>query len=529
MSEAKSQKNRVRSWASLIPKVEALFQNRRNAVLLIVAVTLLLRAPYWFRDVINWDESTFIIMGRSIVDGYLPYTDFWDNKPPLNFFQFAAFLSITGDSIVSIRIWGAIYTAGISIFVYAILARSVSAIFCLSGGLMNVALMSLYWSGQATMSEHLALLPLIMACFILTKSSHPSIKTACAVGFLVSLAVLTRINLAFVAVAIGLIFLLVFRYKDFKTRIHVTISYALSGALPLVFLFLIYWQAGHIHDLWMGMFVVPMAYSSEQESAVSVFFELVDLTIGFSLDSTLRQLIGILFLLGVFLTLRRAWRARDLQSEAILLFLVCSAVAISMTVSGKSFPHYLLQMAPFFCIFAIHALHTIRTRSIVFSVIVLTLSCSAAYHAAKFPGYQTWNLVERLLNGEKVRDGRADWAASRINEQGLKDATILALSYHIVHQFTDTYPLTPLMVHPSNLVNRSILNTLYGPNIEPLDELNRALDQNPTFILVGNSYPYFMKHPEVSAELVSFLEQYRLLGEHQGALLYMRKEHLLED
>lgn len=529
MTEATRQEHLLRAAYALVRRIEAFGESRSSAILIIIAATLLLRAPYWFRDIINWDESTFIIMGRSILDGYLPYTQFWDNKPPLNFIQFAAFLSLTGDSILSVRIWGAIYTATISIFVYLILVRSAPAVFSLIGGLMNLALMSLYWSGQATMSEHLAMLPLIAACFVLTQSRYPSIKTACLVGFLVSLAVLTRINLAFVAIAVGLIYLLAFQYKDLKIRIAVTTGYALSGALPLALLVLIYWHAGHFDDLWMGMFVVPMAYSSEQESPAAVFFVLANLTLGFSLDSTMRQLIGALFILGVFLTLRRLWRTKDLRNEAILLLFICSAVAVSMTLSGQFFPHYLLQMAPFFCIFAIYALHAIRRKSIVFSVIMFSLCCSAAYHVAKYPGYRTWTSVERLLNGEKLRNGRADWAAAQINARGLEDATILALSYHIVHQFTDTYPLTPLTVHPSNLVNRSILNTLYGPDVEPIDELNRALEQNPTYILVGDAHPYFLEHPEVSAELKSYLVQYQQLGEYQGAELYLRKEFVPQE
>jgi hypothetical protein len=41
-----------------------------------------LRAPFCFTDRFNWDESTCIVVGASLLDGHLPYTVAWDNKPP---------------------------------------------------------------------------------------------------------------------------------------------------------------------------------------------------------------------------------------------------------------------------------------------------------------------------------------------------------------------------------------------------------------------------------------------------------------
>ena len=34
---------------------------------------LILRLPFFFPDTIDWDESTLIIMGQGIRDGFLPY------------------------------------------------------------------------------------------------------------------------------------------------------------------------------------------------------------------------------------------------------------------------------------------------------------------------------------------------------------------------------------------------------------------------------------------------------------------------
>ncbi|HCD98775.1 MAG TPA: hypothetical protein DEQ63_05800, partial [Flavobacteriaceae bacterium] len=41
-------------------------------------VAFAIRFPFFFRDYIDKDESTFILMGQSWADGYLPYLTLWD-------------------------------------------------------------------------------------------------------------------------------------------------------------------------------------------------------------------------------------------------------------------------------------------------------------------------------------------------------------------------------------------------------------------------------------------------------------------
>lgn len=81
----------------------------------VIVCTIILRSPNLFPSVINWDESTFILMGQSVLDGHLPYLELWDNKPPLLFFIFALFIGIGGKNIVWIRVAGSLFL-GISAF-----------------------------------------------------------------------------------------------------------------------------------------------------------------------------------------------------------------------------------------------------------------------------------------------------------------------------------------------------------------------------------------------------------------------------
>jgi len=41
-----------------------------------------LRISTFFQSVIDWDESVYLLMSKSILDGNLPYIQVWDHKPP---------------------------------------------------------------------------------------------------------------------------------------------------------------------------------------------------------------------------------------------------------------------------------------------------------------------------------------------------------------------------------------------------------------------------------------------------------------
>ena len=64
--------------------------------------SLIYRLPFWFIDVMNWDESTFMLMGQSILDRKLLYSDLWDLKPPLAFLSVSAIMALLGESIFTL-------------------------------------------------------------------------------------------------------------------------------------------------------------------------------------------------------------------------------------------------------------------------------------------------------------------------------------------------------------------------------------------------------------------------------------------
>src|SRR5262245_53816945 len=76
--------------------------------LFLFIATFFIRFPFFFRDYIDHDESTFILIGKSILDGHLPYDHLWDLKPPLLFYVFAFIQWLVPGSLITIRFFGVI-------------------------------------------------------------------------------------------------------------------------------------------------------------------------------------------------------------------------------------------------------------------------------------------------------------------------------------------------------------------------------------------------------------------------------------
>lgn len=97
------------------------FFHQYPAEIFLFLTTFFIRFPFFFRDYIDKDESTFILMGQSIADGFLPYDRLWDLKPPLLFYFFALIEKVFPHSFVAIRFFGVII-----IFLSAILLMRIA-------------------------------------------------------------------------------------------------------------------------------------------------------------------------------------------------------------------------------------------------------------------------------------------------------------------------------------------------------------------------------------------------------------------
>ncbi len=92
--------------------------------ILLFCFVCLIRAPGFFWTVINWDESIYLLISRSVLEGNVLYTDIWDRKQPLTFVLFAIAQIVFGQTILSIRWLGCIAVATTCLGLVAIARRT---------------------------------------------------------------------------------------------------------------------------------------------------------------------------------------------------------------------------------------------------------------------------------------------------------------------------------------------------------------------------------------------------------------------
>lgn len=227
------------------------------------------------REVIDWDESVFIVMAANVLDGHLPYVELFDNKPPALFFMIAGVMAVFGESLLVVRLFGDVCILASCAAVFAIARRWTDPISAGLGTLTFIAISSAYAFGQHTSSELPATALLMAALWLLLSRRDRLWAVACA-GLLVSLATLTRSNLGVVAVAFTGWLLVAHVRPSFGAHRWAFAAFVGAGAIPPGLLILLYWAADALFELRVSLIDVPFAYAGKQLSVLGALAKHTD-------------------------------------------------------------------------------------------------------------------------------------------------------------------------------------------------------------------------------------------------------------
>ena len=134
-------------------------------LLVLVVLTQFYSITY---EVIDWDESTFMIMANDFYKGNLPYENLWDLKPPLFFIFLGSFYKIFGVSLLTTRLFGDLLIFLSSIVIYFISNKFLNKHLSLLSSSIYIFLVSFNFA-QPTLTEFLATLFLLLAILLITQ------------------------------------------------------------------------------------------------------------------------------------------------------------------------------------------------------------------------------------------------------------------------------------------------------------------------------------------------------------------------
>lgn len=492
-----------------------------------VAVLVLTQGAALAPDVIDWDETTFILMGADVARGNLPYVHLFDIKPPMMFLLLGSVIALFGKSLVAIRLFGDLCLLAACAGTFA-LARARTGTTAAGLACLMVLAMASDDYGLHTGTELPATAALIWALALAVLKPR-SLAAAAGCGLLVSLAILTRSNLAPVVLVFGLWYLVAPFATANGVRRTAVLAYAAAGLIPVVGIVAVYAASGEIDVLRVSVIDVSIAYATDQMSMIDTLKAHIEQYI---VASSIRPMIYIPFTLlagagGLLAVLAqwRAWRGRsgDLPVEGLTLATL-AAVLFSVLAGGAAYTHYWLQLLPLLGV-------------------LVAISIAALMRAGRWQGVAAWLLALAAVGGAlalmaprsvtvlsdfdaAVADERPILAVSRDIRRASGDTRpqIWALHAHLVHWYLDAPLLSPVLTHPDNIVRQPIIETLAANTLVSADTLDRIWAQQPRFIvldqnrslayLTDNGYPidrYLAQH-------------YRVLSRHGSIVAYVRRD-----
>jgi hypothetical protein len=486
-----------------VPDLEAM--TNRGVFLCLFLISFFIRFPFFFRDYIDRDESTFILMGQSWVNGHLPYTELWDLKPPLIFLFFAGIIFIFGKSFIAIRLAGVIAVAITAYFTFMLGKNLSSKKSRFWAGVVCVYLLSLFGSMQGVMSEHLCMLFFMPALYLMTR--HRNIPNMLLSGLLVGITLMIKLNLGYAAVLLGLYLVFDgFRNKQYQKALYAAAAYGLGAGIVIFLTWLPYAMGGQASLWWDSVIIAPLEYASANRNSAGSTLPVV--------------LVTSLFFV---LSFRNRWlRLRDPVIQ--ILTVAIAGVLISFIQGGRVNGHYLIQFHPIFLVLLALVLATaISPLSPGWRKLLLLLLLLAPLET-----YREYIAVarHRFERGEFF-NGEGFTVPAFLEKHHLEKESVLFLEYHIGYWLLDALPPTKAATHPSNLCREELYPFFNTPRKTSMQELTFIMDSiRPTVVVTRAERRIFDKMEEQQNEFMSayLLQHYRIMAKVDGAEIHFRSD-----
>ncbi|MGB3149051.1 MAG: glycosyltransferase family 39 protein [Maribacter sp.] len=460
----------------------------RIVFLYLFLISLFIRFPFFFRDYIDRDESTFILVAQSWVNGNLPYLELWDVKPPLTFLFFATIISIFGKSLFAIRLAGSLLITITAFFTYKIGRKVSTNQVAFYSSIACVALQSMFGSIQGVMSEHICMAFLLPALYIIiTRKNWYWLGFA---GLLMGISIMVKLNMAYTILFVGLYLIYFFiEKKEYTSGLKGVVAYGTGIILIVIFTWLPYYFQ-NLHELWWkSVFIAPLDYAGARRYPIL-------------------KIIPMFLVVGTFFFF--AWKKKllEFKNPAIqILIIAILGVLYSFIKGGRINSHYLIQLYPLLLILASIVLREIN----LINKIKVPVGYLAFLLLLPIESYlEYYNIAKNKIEKGTLYNGEGFSVPTYIQKNNLETNNILFLGYHIGYWLLDKNPPTKAATHPSNLCKDEMFFAYDNPRKTSLEELRFIMEElRPKTIVVRQGKRIFDKKERVENKYMdAYLSKY---------------------
>ncbi len=452
--------------------------------LFLFCVTFFIRFPFFFRDYIDHDESTFILIGKSVTEGHLPYDFLWDLKPPLLFYFFGAIEYVFPHSLIAVRFSGVII-----IFISAIVLMQIAKTIGIKNGFViafsYIILSSLFGSLQGVMSEHVAVFFFLPGLLLFLKNK--TFLNLLLSGILFGCALLCKLNLAYSLLALFL-FYFFFYYRSVRfSSVVKNISFTTTGIIvPFILIATPYILQNKFKLFINSVFMATLEYG--HTTKVPVLNKI----------SEVAWLIALGLLISV---LALKFGEKENKKQAGIFIALLGGTIFSFYSSGAVNGHYLIQVFPFLAIllFGFAIKKELKPGYLKYAMLVLFLCIES---------YKEYNRIFKQYTAHSTfYNGPAFTSVNELKRLKLDNKKIFFADHHIGYWFLHKYPLTKSVTHPSSL-SRPLFFKHFGNTNTSLQELKCIMEEiNPEVIVSRKeSLSFFDKNSEENLYFLSSMK-----------------------
>ncbi|MGD1940894.1 MAG: hypothetical protein ACFB0G_06250 [Leptolyngbyaceae cyanobacterium] len=466
-------------------------------------------------------------MGGSILDGHLPYGEFWDLKPPIAFFSYSLFMMMFGQSITAVRFAGTLCVTAMAFCVFLTVVKRYGRKLGWVASLLSVFMVGQIPTGQATMSEIVALVPISVAFYWVVTNPKPGISKTFGIGALLAIASLIRLNLLYVSLGCGLLLLLVsWRQKlPLAVMFYQQSAYVLGHVTCFLLTIIPYAWAGKIGVWWRAVILAPVSYASAQVVNIqipnwSLSWLLLAHTWGW-----LIPLFGLIY--ALVQVSKSPLSSPDHLGGVTLLFL--ATIALSMLRGGSLQNHYLIQLVPFLSILLVIMLATFKPdcKRLSLSTVGTMATTTVLFFSLTSSVIADYSdLLDKMDSPHGLLQSNLSYkTATYLIEHRRSDESVYMMTDHLVYWLINAPPITPCSTHPSNVVRASLLpfcSSDVAPT--PQSEMNKILALKPDFIVKKSGIPWYLRNEKAVWSVFAhhLQEQYTLVAKQGTREIYQK-------
>lgn len=495
---------------------------------------------FWtfFISVIDRDESLYLLIAESWLNGNPPYTEIWDNKPPGLFLLFAIASQLFGEAIFAMRLLTIIAVTFTCYFLYLI-GKNIDNQQGKYIGLLAGILYSIYSlnnGGNAANAEIIFAPFITWAISIFFQSvgknpygNIPGVKVF-TMGLILGLAmqikyvVVTEIAAGFVLLTS---YVIISAKKSQNTQFFKDIFYRQLGKtwlvftvgllIPWVLIAFYYVLIGHFSEYIYATITANGKYVATTSFDINLFSKVIyrQISRNFLLWFSLLYL-PIYYCFIHFNKKSKNYWPTTINIIYLLIWLFFTFISVS--ISKKFFPHYFLQILPPLCLITsfviiktiyIRPILNIKKRHLILLIIFIYPFSQKVYNLM----YKNLEFIyHRWLKNDFTWDDREAKIASYLRPNLNKNDYIYIVNHQpIIYYLAQTkiptkYPFPSHLTALSNMLPVHSIQELHSiMNKKPLYVLMAKKDNvNPNYLEVLNNYlyhEYFLENTIENVEL----------------------------